>query len=144
MITYHFITAEKASIDPCGNQLDQILGLYEDAGWWDRDKDNHDRLIGLIQGSHCFMVALQQKEVVGMGRAISDRASDAYIQDVTVNDTLRHQGIGSLIVEKLIQRLQQDGIVWIGLIAEKNSQLFYERLGFRPMLNAVALLKLDV
>lgn len=144
MITYHFINAEKEPIEPCSSQLDQIIRLYRDAGWWERDTDNHDRLIRLIKGSHCFMVALQQNEVVGMGRAISDRASDAYIQDVTVNDTLRHQGIGSLIVEKLVQRLQQDGIVWIGLIAEKDSHLFYERLGFRPMVNAVALLKLDV
>ncbi len=144
MITYHFIKADEVSIDPCRKQLDQIMRLYEDAGWWDRNADNHDRLIRLIQGSHCFMTAQQHKEVVGMGRAISDRASDAYIQDVTVNNTLRHQGIGSLIIEKLVQRLQQDGIVWIGLIAEKDSHLFYERLGFRPMVNAVALLKLDV
>ena len=74
-----------------------------------------------------------------MGRAISDRASDAYIQDVTVDRAFRRQGIGSRMVARLVERLELDGIGWIGLIAEGDSSGFYERIGFsdfngKPML----------
>lgn len=75
-----------------------------------------------------------------MGRAISDRASDAYIQDVTVVPGFQRRGIGSAIIRKLIERLHRDGLFWIGLIAERNSHGFYERLGFKRMADAAAML----
>jgi spermidine synthase len=95
----------------------------------------------IIKGSHCFVAALEDRRIIGMGRAISDRASDAYIQDVTVADAFRGRGIGSQIIHQLISRLQADGLGWIGLIAEKNSHPFYQRLGFVTMPDAAPMLR---
>jgi spermidine synthase len=81
-------------------------------------------------------------KVVGMGRAISDGVSDAYIQDVMVSKIYRHQGIATQITILLIEKLEADGIGWIGLIAEKGSAGFYRRLGFTPMANSTPMLRL--
>jgi aralkylamine N-acetyltransferase len=96
--------------------------------------DNPELVLRIIQGSHCFMVAQDDREIVGMGRSISDRTSDAYIQDVTVKKKFRGQGIGTHIIRMIINRLQMDGVFWIGLIAEKGSHGFYEPIGFKPMI----------
>ncbi len=86
------------------------------------------------------MVAQRDREIVGMGRSISDRTSDAYIQDVTVKKDFRGQGIGTYIIRMIINRLQSDGISWIGLIAERDSRGFYEPIGFKSMINSTPMI----
>jgi ribosomal protein S18 acetylase RimI-like enzyme len=137
MLTFTFL------VSPTPGQLQQIIALYRMEGWWGEAPDDPELVAGIIDGSHCFMIVTRGIEIIGMGRALSDGASDAYIQDVTVKKTYRSQGIGTRIIEKLVERLHQDGLDWIGLIAEKNSYPFYERLGFKKMPNSVPMLKKD-
>ncbi|MDO9515421.1 MAG: GNAT family N-acetyltransferase, partial [Syntrophales bacterium] len=119
----------------------QITDLYRAEDWWKQEGDNPEMIRLIVTGSPCFLVARQGGRIVGMGRALSDGASDAYIQDVTVTDSFRGQGIGTRIVETLIGRLERDGIHWIGLIAERGSNPFYERLGFSIMEQATPMLR---
>jgi len=55
--------------------------------------------------------------------------------------SFRGKGIGTRIVEILVNRLERDGIHWIGLIAERGSHPFYERLGFSIMERATPMLR---
>ena len=71
--------------------------------------------------------------IVGMARVISDGYSDAYIQDVTVLNSYRGQGIGRELVYRLAQFCVNRKIGWIGLVAEPGTQGLYEDLGFRPL-----------
>ena len=128
---------------PTIDDIDQIIALYRQAGWWSDHGDAPDLVARLVAGSHCFVAVYQKGHMVGMGRAISDGASDAYIQDVTVAEVCRGQGIGARIVNAIVTRLQADGLSWIGLIAEGNSASFYAPLGFLPMANAMPLLRKD-
>ena len=125
---------------PTPEQIHQIVSLYRHEGWWSDELDGPERVVGIVTGSHLFIIAVIEDEIVGMGRAISDRTSDAYIQDVTVKEGYRGQGIGTSIINNLIKRLRADEIDWIGLIAEKNSHGFYTRLGFHKMPNSDPLL----
>ncbi len=129
---------------PSTAENDQIIDLYRAEGWWypdgERDKDAF-RLSAIISGSHCFAVADMDGRVIAMGRAISDRFSDAYIQDVAVHTAYRGRGVGTAVVAALVARLETDGLGWIGLIAEGRSEAFYARLGFSPMTNASPLLR---
>lgn len=125
---------------PDNHQIAQITNLYRQAQWWDNEIDDPDLVYRIVSGSYCFIVALSGDEIVGMGRAISDGASDAYIQDVTVDERFQGKNIGSEIVNKLVRQLLKDGLSWIGLIAERNSHPFYERLGFKVMPDATPLL----
>ena len=122
--------------------LSQIRSLYRQEGWWSEKTDHFEKRIQIISGSHCFVAAVQPPgEILGMGRAISDRASDAYIQDVAVRPEARRQGIGSAIIKLLVNRLEQDGISWIGLIAKSGAIHFYRSAGFLDMADALPMLK---
>jgi spermidine synthase len=113
------------------------------AGWWTNEIPDDPALVGrIIAGSHCFMVAIEDERIAGMGRAISDRASDAYIQDLTVHGAYRNTGVGTEIVKRILNRLEADGIKWIGLIAERNSHEFYEHLGYEIMDDSMPMLKI--
>lgn len=127
---------------PDDKDLGQMIRLYRGAGWWGDGADDPAPVRRLVAGSHCVVVARWEGRMVGMGRAISDRASDAWIQDVTVDAAMRHQGIGSEIVRRLVARLEIDGISWIGLVAENGSHPMYEPLGFVAMENARPMLRI--
>ncbi len=134
MAHYRFLNA---SDDPISNtHIEQITILYRQAGWWEKRDDDPALVRCIIDGSHFFLVATENDNIIGMGRAISDRASDAYIQDVTVLSSHRKKGLGSQIVSHLVNRLEAAGLMWIGLIAEKKTNRFYERIGFQQMEDA--------
>lgn len=135
MINYTFLE------NPTQIEIERLTHLYRQAGWWTDDADSPSLITGIVAGSHCFLVARQAKTIIAMGRAISDRISDAYIQDVTVDPAFRRQGIGSRMVSELVARLEADGIGWIGLIAERKTHPFYRPLGFSPMADSVPMLK---
>ncbi len=114
-------------------ERDSLKKLYQQAGWWhesDQTPDGNSWIDRLVEGSFCFVGAFAGGAMIGMGRAVSDGASDAYIQDVTVLKEFRGLGIGAAIVEKITEFLISSRIGWIGLIAEPGTQAFYQRLGF--------------
>jgi ribosomal protein S18 acetylase RimI-like enzyme len=114
--------------------VDEIVALYKSAGWWQESSEARKVIPPMIQGSFCFMVARSlDGRIVGMARVISDGHSDAYIQDVTVLDSYRGQGIGRELVRRLAQLCVDRKIGWIGLVAEPGTQGLYENLGFRPL-----------
>lgn len=117
----------------------QLIAFYSGHGWWTPGEGLRE-LNRLMRGSHCFLVAERGSSVIGMGRVISDRAGDAYIQDVAVLRSERKSGVGRAIVAALTRRLRRDGIGWIGLIAQDGSSGFYARLGFRVLRNAAPML----
>jgi aralkylamine N-acetyltransferase len=111
-----------------------VVELYRAGGWWEESPAARAIVPQMIRGSFCFLVAREPDgRIVGMGRAISDGVSDAYIQDVVVRRELRGRGIGAEIVRRLTARCQEAGLAWIGLIAEPETQEFYRPLGFAPM-----------
>jgi ribosomal protein S18 acetylase RimI-like enzyme len=135
-VNYTFIT------EPTPSQVEAVLELYQLQGWWGEPGGHDLELAGaIIRGSHCVVFATQQGRLVGMGRAISDRASDAYIQDLTVHPEHRGRGIGTRIVQELVGRLKGDGLGWIGLVAEAGTWDFYRRIGFADMPGSVLMLK---
>lgn len=127
--------------EPSAEQSRMIMNLYQRQGWWQAaDDENPDLIPRLIAGSHCFVVALEGNHIVGMGRAISDGVSDAYIQDLTVSLEYRRRGIGRIILKTIMEKLHDDEIRWIGLIAEPGSFDLYEKAGFRQMADRIPML----
>ncbi|MFH1155945.1 MAG: GNAT family N-acetyltransferase [Pseudomonadota bacterium] len=119
---------------------EDLILLYTEAGWWDDAcRANPGFVLDVVTESACFVGAFQGNIMVGMGRALSDRVSDAYIQDVAVLRAFRGRGIGSRIIKCLIAELKKIGVDWIGLIGEPGTEPFYEKLGFKPMTGYIPL-----
>jgi aralkylamine N-acetyltransferase len=128
--------------EPTPLQVEGVLELYRLQGWWGAPTDHDPELAeAIIRGSHCFVIASCEGSIVGMGRAISDRASDAYIQDLTVRFAFRGKGIGTRMVNEIIGRLRHDGLGWLGLVAEEGTWDFYRRAGFAEMTGSILMLK---
>lgn len=121
----------------------QVVGLYREAGWWSQGDEAGPELAGrLIAGSHCFVCCVSGSEIIAMGRAISDGASDAYIQDVYVKTACRKQGMAREITRLIIERLLQDGMKWIGLIATPEALDLYAKMGFVQVDRTAMVLKM--
>ncbi len=114
--------------------VQEIVELYKAGGWWQESPANRDRIAPMISGSFCFMVVRSpQAGIIGMGRIISDGASDAYIQDVVVLPAYRRQGIGRALIQRLTEFCLEHEIEWIGLVAEPGTAPFYQALGYHPL-----------
>jgi spermidine synthase len=133
--TYTFIR------QPADSQINEIIRLYQEAGWWTGQAHENPELIRrIVTGSHCFVLAHEGDKIIGMGRAISDGISDAYIQDVAVLPEFRGQSVGTGVMQEILKQLRADGLQWIGLIAGRHSHPFYRKLGFEEMPAATAML----
>jgi GNAT superfamily N-acetyltransferase len=117
---------------------EEIEKMYRVAGWWKGEYDASE-LPRLISSSFVFIVALDPTtgKAVGMGRAISDGISDAYLQDLMVLPEYRDLGVGTRIVKVLVEACISRGITWIALIAEPGTENFYLPNGFSPMIGYV-------
>lgn len=111
---------------------DEIVALYRAGGWW-KEEWTPEGIAPLVAGSFCFIVATEGERAVGMGRAISDGCSDAYLQDIVVLPACRGKGIGAAILKALVAFCRERGLTWIGLIAQPGTAPFYEREGFTVM-----------
>jgi len=115
---------------------EEIIELYKDAGWWTKENEIDDSFVmEIVKNTFLFAVAKSEGKIIGMGRAISDGISDAYIQDVVVLKSFRKRGIGKGIIELLIRELKIRKVGWIALISEPGSENFYKELGFSEMKN---------
>jgi ribosomal protein S18 acetylase RimI-like enzyme len=114
--------------------VDEIVALYQSAGWWQESPEARAVIPAMIRGSLYFMVARDlDGHIIGMARVISDGCSDAYIQDVAVLTRYRGLGIGRELVKRLTQLCVARKIAWIGLVAEPGTQDLYEGLGYGPL-----------
>ncbi|MDD4307309.1 MAG: GNAT family N-acetyltransferase [Thermoplasmata archaeon] len=113
---------------------DELVELYKAGNWW-LEGYTTDGLDTLTEGSFAFVVAVEKAtgKAVGMGRAISDGTSDAWLQDIVVLKEHRGRGLGREITRHLLEHCLSKGLVWIGLVAEPGSKRIYEPLGFEDL-----------
>ena len=112
----------------------EIEAMYRVAGWWKEEYDASE-LPHLVHASFVFTVAIDNStgKAIGMGRAISDGISDAYLQDLVVLPEYRGLGVGTGIIKVLVDTCIARGITWIALIAEPGTDNFYLPNGFTRM-----------
>ena len=103
--------------------------LYRIAGWVEQD-DACAFLGPALRNSCAVCAAYCGGKAVGIGRALGDGVSDAYIQDVIVDPAFRRRGVGGKIVRALVAELRRRGVDWIALVGEPGTEAFYRSLGF--------------
>jgi len=105
--------------------------LYRIAGWVE-ENDPCGFLAPALCNSCAVCAAYDGNgQLAGMGRALGDGVSDAYIQDVVVDPAYRRRGVGGAIVRALVAELRRRGVDWIGLVGAPGTEEFYRSLGFR-------------
>jgi ribosomal protein S18 acetylase RimI-like enzyme len=122
-------------------QIADIVSLYASAGWWKEEYDATE-LPRLIESSFCFFIAQDADgQIVGMGRALSDGVSVAYIQDLAVLPKTRGMGIGSALLSHMTAYIKNIGISLIVLMAQPGTAKFYTSCGWCIMPQYICLLQ---
>lgn len=126
---------EFRSIRPEDYEL--VREFLMEAGWEHRVGDP-ERFRMLIQKTDRTVVAWDDQQVVGFGRALCDGVSNGYISMVAVAADRRGQGIGRKLVECLID--DDTNLTWV-LRAGRGSEGFWKRMGFTESSVAMELKK---
>ncbi|WP_338667994.1 GNAT family N-acetyltransferase [Pseudodesulfovibrio methanolicus] len=81
----------------------------------------------------CF--AWDGARLVGIARALSDLTVHSVIYDLCMLPECQGKGLGTRMMEAMLERLGTPGVV---LWSVPGKEPFYARLGFKPMLTAMA------
>ena len=85
--------------------------------------------------------AIYHGELVGMGRLVGDGAMYWYLQEIIVLPEFQRKGIGTMIVNHLIDYAKANSITGkfttIGGVSAKGKEPFYEKMGFDIISNGI-------
>lgn len=88
-----------------------------------------------FESSYAVVFLYDNDILAGFGRAISDGAYQAAIYDCAVRKEYQGRGLGKLIVQEILKKLEGMNII---LYASPGKEGFYEKQGFRKMKTGMA------
>jgi GNAT superfamily N-acetyltransferase len=120
-------TDERARID---DHLEVIVTWLLDEAYWTagRDRSTIERS---MDGSRCFGV-FDGSELVGFARVITDDATFVWICDVFIATAARGRGIGTALVEAIVEDYATRGVLRF-LLGTRDAHEVYARAGFTPV-----------
>lgn len=106
-----------------------ILPLYEAVGWTNYTKKPEMLRAAFLQSLKVLVVRVQGT-VVGLIRAVGDGHSIVYIQDIIVHPKYQRCGIGTRLVQDLLNTFDHVYQIVLSTDAQEKTISFYESLGF--------------
>ncbi|MBB5838075.1 GNAT family N-acetyltransferase [Kribbella italica] len=85
-----------------------------------------------IDGSLCVGVYAADGAQVAFARAVTDRATFAWIADVFVLDAVRGHGLGRFVVSTLLEHPELQGLRRT-MLATADAHTLYQSYGFQPL-----------
>ena len=96
------------------------------ATYWADDRSD-EVIEKSLRNSFCYGVFDGEKQVACC-RIITDYATTFYLFDVVVEESLRKSGVGSIMMEAVVNDPQFANLR--GILATKDAHSFYEKFGF--------------
>src|SRR5215469_10979574 len=84
-----------------------------------------------IENSLC-VAAFRAEKQIGFARAVTDRATFAYLADVYVLEKHRGRGLSRAMIEVLLSHPDLQGLRRL-LLATRDAHGLYEKFGFQPL-----------
>lgn len=113
------------------NSIEEFNYLYDAVGWGSYDEKISEKALA----NTMYSVSLYDDDkIIGYGRIIGDGICFLYIHDVMVIPKYQNKKVGSQVMNKLLEKVNQIKIenpyVRVYLGASKGKEKFYERFGF--------------
>jgi len=101
------------------------------ASYWanERDRATIERS---IEHSYVVGVYTQADEQIALARATTDFASFAWIGDVVVHDQWRGKGVGTWLMQTLVDELRRRGVPRF-VLGTRDAHGVYAKIGFGPL-----------
>ena len=119
-------------------KAEDFVRLRIEAGFVEVPVDHARKALqnGLINVS-----AIYNGELVGMGRLVGDGAMYWYLQEIIILPQFQRKGIGTMIVNHLIDYAKANSITGkftiIGGVSAKGKEPFYKKMGFEIISNGI-------
>ena len=107
-----------------------LADLRESVGWNRMEKE----YINPLMNSYYHIAVYEDEKLIGYIDSVSNGVTDAYIQDLIVSPDHQGNGIGTELMNKMIEYLKEKRIYMISVVYEESLKPFYERFGFYNML----------
>lgn len=89
-----------------------------------------EELRDAVRHSWCVVSVYDDGQLVGSGRAVSDGVCHALIVDVIVSPSHQGRGLGTAIMQQLLERCRASNLRDVQLFCASGKAPFYTRLGF--------------
>lgn len=111
--------------------VETYLKIREKVGWKKLTKEQAEIA---LHNSLFTVVAIEENEILGMGRIVGDGAVICYVQDLVIVPGAQGRGVGKMIMERLTEYVRsiqlENTEMMFDLMCAKGRESFYERLGF--------------
>ena len=115
----------------------EFLEMVESVGW----KTYTEAQVKKALDNTFYSISVyDDNRIIGYGRIIGDTICFLYIQDIMVKPEYQGNKIGTLIMNKLLEKInqikQENPYLRVYLGASKNKEKFYEKFGFVKRVDA--------
>lgn len=109
--------------------------LFKTTGWNKEYNFSIQDLADAIKNSWYSISIYSSDNLIGFGRVIADGVHHALIVDLIIHPDYQEKGLGSELLERLVNKCKDNNIRDIQLFAAKDKYAFYEKFGFekRPI-----------
>lgn len=119
------ISTDKDRLD-----LGLIHSFLVEESYWARER-TLEQTQTAIENSMCFGVFDGERQVA-FARVVSDKATFAYVGDVFVIEEYRGRGIGKMLMQKIVEHPELQGLRrWV--LATRDAHGLYEQFEFAPL-----------
>ncbi len=115
--------------------INDYWDLFLTTGWNSEYNFSITDLEKAIKNSWYSVSIYENNKMIGFGRIISDGVHHALIVDLIIHPDFQNKGLGSILLDKLVNKCKESKIRDIQLFAAENKFEFYEKFGFekRPI-----------
>ncbi len=108
-------------------QIDAILDYLRNDSYWAKDR-TPEQMKNIIENSLCFGLYKDKKQI-GFARVVTDYATFAYLGDVYVLPEFQGNGLGTWLMDVVINHPDLQGFRrWV--LATRDAHKLYEKFGF--------------
>ena len=118
------------STDPARLDLEVVHRYLGEESYWARGI-SRDMIERMVSGSLCFGLYAPDGAQVGFARAITDRATFAWLADVFVATTEQGRGLGKALIAEVVAHPDLRDIRRIMLVT-RDAHGLYTQFGFAP------------
>ena len=111
------------------NGLEKLKLLFNQNTFWAVNR-NKEQIKKMLRHSNVVVTIWSQKNLIGFGRATTDKVYRAVLWDIVISKKSQGLGLGKIIIESLLNDKNIKSVERVYLMTT-NSTDFYKQLGFK-------------